>query len=356
MDGHLKKNRDFLNPAHGQPGARDYFLTDIVQCEEDGQVRKNGASPHSLNKIEKNIYTHGQQVPITLRKSKKREGKYEIIDGNHRFMAFQSLNEQYPDGIFNCIKSYVDEDLDTATSLEIQNYQLRSNEHEPSINNSDGDWARLIALNLKEARYGKDLSWEKYHDSPENFDKLYNILKDDWSEFSHAPSTLKSWIGKAVAIAPGNKFKSDQMKTLARQLGRSSVTKWSGTKAGLDSKHRWLGCFGDQKHIYPNVAGHGVREMISNKGVEITYLLNCADLCGKSHEDVDAWRRNMTQAINDLNKGLMELGLIRPMINEVIFAGQKVGENSEQGFLRVKKKSNGDFDVNSIPTNGWSEK
>ena len=319
----------------------------VITSDLEGQVRKNGLQSSNVMDLVDSIRALGQRVPITV------DEEYVAVDGNHRLEAFRQLMQQEPDGDWDKIRVY----RRTFSSEEgKQQYQIKSNEHLPSKSNTENDLQDLVVKKLQKGGFG-NITWDNYNNDSTNFDTLTDKVKGHFSYIKMDRTQAKKLVRLAIMSAPGSKFKNHEMKDLVKRAGCSNVTRWNGTKSRQESNGWWLPACGDAAHVSPNLIGNSLNSKVNSESVKCTVLFNCSNLEGKTAADLDKWRKDRVADVNKYNNARGVLN--KKLIDEILFSPHKIESACEEkGFFKVKKKSNrtGDFDANSIPTNGWSEK
>jgi hypothetical protein len=319
----------------------------LVQSELEGQVRKNGICQSNVKEIMESIRHIDQQVPITVDKNDK------IVDGNHRFEAIRQLNLENPGGNFSKVIVYR---RDFESDAEKEDYQLTANDPLPAKKLSDKDYADRIVKGLQCGSY-YPITWDNYYDDISNYDTLVSLVKSRWKSLGISANKFPGLVKQAVNSAPGSKFRNHVIKELVRQAGCSNITRWNGTQSKQESNGWWLHACGDATYVSPNLIGNSLNTKVNSESVKCTVLFNCSNLEGKTAADLDKWRKDRVADVNKYNNARGVLN--KKLIDEILFSPHKIESACEEkGFFKVKKKSNrtGDFDANSIPTNGWSEK
>ena len=332
---------------------RNWFRdnTELVSVENisisdmEGQVRKGGICASHVQKLMEDIKMRGQLVPITID-----DEDFSVIEGNHRFEAFNQLSQKKPGGDWDKIRVH----RRTFNSPEErQKYQLQANDAPPRKGSTDEDYVDLIVKNLQDGVYG-DITWDSYYDDSANYDLLVASVKNKFSGLSVNANTVKRFVRTAVQSAPGSKFRNHMMSDLVKAAGCSKDTKWNGVKAKEESNGWWLTTCGQSGHIFPQLAGNSLNRKINNSNINNSVVFNCSNLEGMSAAKLDKWRRDRVVDVNKINNANKILKA--KLIDEILFSPHKIEDGCvENGFFKVKKKSNrvGDFDPDSIPTSGW---
>ena len=317
-------------------------ISHISVSDLDGQIRKNGILESHVKKLADDIEERGRLlVPITVD-----ENTMTVVEGNHRFEAYKLLNER-DQGKW----SQIDTRLRVFSSVQERRlYQLQANDKPPSKGSSDADYVDIIVKDLHGDLCG-GITWENYSDDSSNYQSLVDLYKSRWRKLSVNANKIKGFITQAVNSAPGGKLKYTMMKDEVRALSCWSGTKWKGNNARENSNGWGLLTCGQLKHIMPNLVGNAFKRKLNAGNLKIVTLANCSELQGKSPADVSDWRVDFVEKANAINNSGM---LKTRLIDEIVFSPHKIEEGcAENGFFRVKRKSNGDFDSDSIPTSGW---
>jgi ParB-like chromosome segregation protein Spo0J len=80
----VKKNHNSLKNKHQ---LKEIEVSKCLLLERNPQY----LTPHQMDALKKSIERDGFVAPILIRISNKHKGKYEVVSGNHRFMAAQEL-------------------------------------------------------------------------------------------------------------------------------------------------------------------------------------------------------------------------------------------------------------------------
>ncbi len=314
-------------------------ITHISVSDMDGQIRKNGIQESHVKALAEDIELRGRLlVPITVDKN-----TMTVVEGNHRYEAFRLLNEREK-GKWG----QIDTRLRTFFSdQEKRAYQLEANDDPPRKGSTPDDYIDLIVKDLHNNRCN-GITWDNYNNDSSNHQALVDLYKSRWDKLSIHANTIKKYVRLAARAAPGSKFKYRMMNDETQALSCWSGSKWKSKK----ETNGWgLLTIGQHKHIMPNLVGNAFKKKLKSPNKKITVLANCAELDGKSGADLDNWRVTLVESINSINNaGLLNMKLY----DELIFSPHKIEDDCvENGFFRVKKKSNGDFDPDCIPTSGW---
>lgn len=320
-------------------------VENVTTSDLEGQVRKNGIQSSYVDRLVESIRLHGQCVPITV------DEDYVIVDGNHRLAAFRELMKgKNEEGDWDRIRVFRHS---FSSEEEKQQYQLTNNDHLPNKESTEDDYVDLIVKKLQNGGFN-NINWDNYYDDATNFASVSAATKKNFSCVKMGIKTAEKLVRKAVSSAPGSKFKNHMMSELVVTVGCSDETDWNGTKSKQESNGWWLLTIGNKAHIYPQLAGNALNQKIKNDNINNTVIFNCSNLEGMTGAKLDQWRKDMVAEVNKLNNANKVLK--KKLIDEILFSPHKVeGVCKENGIFKVKKKSNrtGDFDADSIPTNGW---
>jgi len=179
-------------------------------------------------------------------------------------------------------------------------------------------------------------------------------VKNRFSGLNVNANRVKKFVRRAIQSAPGSKFKNHMMSDLVRAAGCSKDTKWNGVRAKEESNGWWLTTCGQSGHIFPQLAGNSLNRKINNDNINNSVIFNCSNLEGMNGAKLDKWRKDRVADVNKINNANKILKA--KLIDEILFSPHKLEDGcAENGFFKVKKKSNrtGDFDSSSIPTSGW---
>ena len=111
---------------------------------------------------------------------------------------------------------------------------------------------------------------------------------------------------------------------------------------------------GQLSHVFPNLTGNTFKKKSEQSNVKAATVIFQSNVSGLDGRNLDKFRRQMVEKINTANKSWL-LNPKAKLVDEVFIAPQKLrdGKENTEKFFRVKRKSNGEFDTDSIPTGGW---
>jgi len=324
---------------------KNYLVESLTVVDDEGQVRAGGIVSSHVEALVEDILQRGQLCPITI------DDKNLVVEGNHRVKAVETLSQRFPSNPrWKSIKAYKRSFKDEA---ERRSYQLECNAHVPAKASTNADYAQDIHASLKSGII-PGLAWNCFNDDSKNFDKLVDYIQCAYKKYGVGKASAKAIAKIAASDAPNGKVKNYTKDELVKEFDRSNCIGWAGKKSGDDSNGVATYAVGNQSHIFPNLTGNSFKKKTGNDRMETATVIWQSNTFGIDGKDLDKFRRDVVNNINEANKSW----LLKPsakLIDEVFIAPQKLRDGKENGkkFFRVKKKSNGEFDSSSIPTDGW---
>ena len=136
--------------------------------EASSQVRQGGIDNQHLSELQDSLVRIGQEVPITVEitglKNEKGQTIYRLIDGGHRYLAFQNLRKKNKNDLrWTMIRAYITE---FNNEYERNQYQYHANEHTlPAKSNSNDDVALWLNYLITTGFPGAPPKLQKLKDS-----------------------------------------------------------------------------------------------------------------------------------------------------------------------------------------------
>ena len=335
--------------------------TTIVADMTYSQVRLKGIEQRNYKQIlldlkyyiEKGDDPANEFPPIIVFKNK--DDKLEVIDGNHRLKAF--LEEKV-------VEIRVTEEVFSHEHEKIKT-QVANNLHPTAT--SLNKKSRIHALKSYMIALNKDKSIKKdsYEFPLKHFAK--KVKKDSDAAFSGATSIVQDMFNCNAALAKtyledsivftDPKQRSWERKELLCDEGANStyaIEKPSTKKP--DNGYVVIPVF-HSAYLWNNAIGTAYKAKTIYK---CKVILRIADDGRADH--LDTFRKTIVSEAQKINNsGILRRG--RALFDEIQFAPQKTGyENEtlkEEGFFSVpdrnelEKGSRADFDISSIPNDGW---
>ncbi len=322
------------------------------------QVRQSGLDNAHVAELIESIFTHGQQVPVTVEDVGKRPDgttQYRLVDGEHRYRAFRKLKEQTKkkDARWLHIRACVQSFKDGWSRLS---YQSKCNNHGlPTKDNSNSDAAMMLGHVVQGNIPGLPASLQS--------------LKGSQSRYLSSPDAYLKQLQQALkTLYPDMSAK--KRKTISTKFVKSipgKLRNYSATDA-KDEFSAWASAMG--MFLTPPVHVHTVKNhnYIDWQLVARTYatkddakgkcenivIMYWSDTEGRDHSNLDAHRKEMIKKINKRNSSCMLKKGYR-LVDRLFVAPQKQNSsNDEKGFYEVKMDQNGNFPSTAVPTSGWN--
>lgn len=340
LNAHLR-----ADPLWEDNHVKNYLVESLTIADDDGQVRAGGIISNHVDSLVEDILQRGQLCPITI------DEDGNVVEGNHRLKAMQALSRLYPKNPrWKTIKAY---QRSFESEAERRNYQLESNAHIPAKASSSEDYAQTVNSDLKEGNI-PDMTWESFNDDSGNFDKLVDYVHNTYKHLGVAKNSAKAIAKIAASDTPNGKVKNFTKAELIKEFDVSNNIYWSGKKSGDHSNGVTTYALGSKSHVFPNLTGNSFNTKTVDNRKETATVVWQSNTFGISGADLDKYRKDVVTSINKANKSWL-LSPNAKLVDEVFIAPQKLREGKEDPnqFFQVKKRSNGDFDESSIPTNGW---
>ena len=144
---------------------------DIVSIVDDGgQVRQGGTQNGHIGDLKDSIFKSSQKVPITVLADPTPEGKYEVVEGNHRLKALRALMSENPlSKSFGLVWIHKKKFRDEAERVK---YQLQCNDHLPVKKSSKEDLTLALKNRLKTKHGCNGITWANFNLDNTNTVKL----------------------------------------------------------------------------------------------------------------------------------------------------------------------------------------
>jgi len=319
------------------------------------QVRQGGLDNSHVNELIESIFSHGQQVPVTIEevgKTDKGTTQYRLVDGEHRYRAFCKLAKANPkDMRWSNIRAYVrkfNSDYDRLA------YQGKQNEHGlPSKPNSTSDATLMLShvvdgnisglppslLRLAGSKGRNVTSPEKY------FVELQNALKILYPEMG--AKKRKAVASKFVKDIPG------KLRNYNASITVDEFNYWASDAGVLVPENAVIHSVKSHNYIdWQLLARLFVSKDDTNNGCENIVVMYWSDTQGKNHDNLDDHRVKMIKLINKRNRSsLLKKG--RRLVDRVFIAPQKQNSAAdEHGFYELVINGNGNFPARP-PKSGW---
>jgi len=319
------------------------------------QVRQAGLDNNHVNELIESIFTHGQQVPVTLEDVGKRPDgttQYRLVDGEHRYRAYMKLKEANPqDNRWKSIRAYTKCFNDDWDRLQ---YQSKSNHHGlPAKSNSNSDASLMLSHVVDGNIPGLPASVQKLagsrsrnSTSPKKYLKeLQGALKILYPDMS--AKRCKSIATAFVKSIPG------KLKSYSANIVKTDFDDWAGDASVALSGDDVIQTVKNHNYIdWQLIARQFASKSDTNNKCNNVTLMFWADIAGKDHDALDKHRTDMITLINKRNaSSILKKG--RRLTDRLFIAPQKQNSShNENGFYEVVMDSNGNFPA-AAPTTGW---
>lgn len=324
---------------------KQYHTSVLTIADDSGQVRAAGIVASHVEDLAEDLLQRGQLCPITI------DQNNVIVEGNHRYKAVETLASRYPNNPrWGMIKAYKKTFKDESERRE---YQLECNAHPPAKASTNDDYAQSVNTDLKQGNI-KDIDWKSFNDDSDNFEKLVDYICKTYGHLGVPRNSAKAIARIAVSEAPNSKLKNYTKNEVIRGFDSLNNIGWSGKKSGDESNDLVVYATGNKSHVFPNLTGNSFKKKTNNDQLQVASIIWQSNTFGVQGKDLDTYREDMVKSINVANKSEL-LKCSSKLVDELYIAPQKLrkGKEDPKKFFRVKKKSNGMFDVSSIPKNGW---
>ena len=333
------------DPMWEDSHTKNYSVSSLTVADDEGQVRAGGIVSSHVDALVEDILQRGLICPITI------DNDNVVVEGNHRVKAYEALARQNPDNPrWKLIRAF---QRPFKTEAERRSYQLECNSHAPAKASTNEDYGQVVNNDLK-AGVIPGMSWASFNDDADNFNKLVDYIHSAYKQYGKSKNSAKAIAKIAASAAPNGKVKNYTKDELVKEFDLSNCIGWAGKKSGHDSNGVAIYAVGNSSHVFPNLTGNSFKKKTDDKRMSAGAVLWQSNTFGETGAGLDTWRQGVVDSINEANKSW----LLKPdakLVDEVFIAPQKLREGREDGkkFFRVKKKSNGEFDSSSIPTDGW---
>jgi len=344
----LQKLNSFLraDPLWEDENVKGVFINELKIADDAGQVRNGGIISNHVETLAEDILQRGHLCPVTI------DDDGVVVDGNHRLMAYQLLADRYPaNPKWRRIRAYR---RSFESDAEKRAYQLENNSHVPARTSTNEDYGQVVNADLKSGMV-PGLSWGTFNDDSENFDNLVKYVHAAYKDFGIGKAKAKTIAKLAASEAPNGKVKNYTKNELIKEFDASNCIGWAGKKSGDDANGVATYAIGNQSHVFPNLTGNSFKKKTGDDRLQTAAVIWQSNTFGIEGKSLDKFRRDLVENINKANKSWLLKDKAK-LVDEVFVAPQKLREGKENGkkFFRVRKKSNGEFDLESIPTGGWS--
>jgi len=319
------------------------------------QVRQAGLDNSHVNELIESIFTHGQQVPVTLEDVGTRPDgstQYRLVDGEHRYRAFMKLKEANPkDARWKHIRAYTKAFSDDWERLQ---YQSKSNHHGlPAKSNANSDAALMLSHVVDGSIPGLPASLQKLagsrgknSTSPKAYLKELQVaLKTLYPDMS--AKRRKSIAGAFVKSIPG------KLRGYSANIAKSDFDDWAGDVNLPLTAENVTHTVKNHNYIdWQLIARLFSAKDDSNNKNDNVVIMFWSDIAGKDHDALDEHRTQMINRINKRNaSSLLKKG--RRLADRLFVAPQKQNSShDEYGFYEVTMDQNGNFPT-GVPTTGW---
>ena len=322
------------------------------------QVRQAGLDNGHVAALIESIFTHGQQVPVTLEDVGKRPDgttQYRLVDGEHRYRAFMKLKLAKPkDSRWKNIKACVKSFGDDWKRLE---YQAQSNHHGlPAKSNANGDATLMLSHVVDGNVPGLPASLQKLAGSRgRNASSPEAYLKDLQVALKTLYPDMPAKRCKAIATAfvksiPG------KLKNYSASIVKDDFGVWSREAKLSLTDDDVIQTVKNHNYIdWQLVARLFASKSDTNNKCNNVTLMFWADIAGKDHDALDMHRIDMITLINKRNaSSILKKG--RRLTDRLFIAPQKQNSSSDEyGFYEMKVDQNGNFPT-GVPKTGWDSR
>jgi len=340
LNAHLR-----ADPLWEDGNVKNYLVKSLTIVDDDGQVRAGGIVSSHVEALCEDILQRGQLCPITI------DENNVVVEGNHRVKAVQALSRRHPaNPRWQRVRAY---QRSFKNEAERRAYQLECNAHVPAKASTSADYAQVVRADL-EAGMVPGIVWRSFNDDSKNFTGLVDYVRDAYKKYGIGKAKAKAIAKIAASDAPNAKVKNYTKEELIREFDESNCIDWSGKKSGDDSNGVSIYAVGNLSHVFPNLTGNSFKKKTGNDQLETAAVIWQSNTFGIQGKDLDKFRHELVERVNKANKSWLLKDKAK-LVDEVFVAPQKLREGKEntKKFYRVRKKSNGEFDVSSIPTSGW---
>lgn len=334
------------DPDWEDKNIRSILVSDLNIVEDGGQVRAGGIVSGHIADLANDISARGLECPITI------DMDGNVIEGNHRVKAHQTLARKYPKAArWKKIRAWK---TSFSSNADKRAYQLKCNSHPPAKASTNDDYAQAVMEDLKAGNV-PGMSWSDFNDKMDNFANLVNYTTDQYRALGVVGSKATAIAKIAVTTAPNGKLQNYTKDEILSSFRSNNTIGWSGKKPGEDSNGYSVYPIGSDSHIFPNLTGNTFNKKTANRNqVSTVAVIWESNTFGKDGKKIDDYRRAIVNKINEAN-GSWLLAEGSDLVDEVFIAPQKLrgSKESQDNFFQVKKNLNGRYDVDSIPRSGW---
>ncbi len=339
------------------------------------QVRQAGLITAHVKMVAASIYRKGQQVPVTLEEIPEDERKtchqYRLVDGNHRFLGLKHLAEAYPND--KSVPVLVDAIIMTFSSdAERLEYQTIANSRDLPFRISNINDALVVLKKLldpaaeMELKEGVSLVYKEIKtlrsasnrkktlsDNSKNLweKSMRSVIDSYWPHFTEKDKlkVIKSFENKL----PCN-YHNYTPPMVTKEFKKWAVMAEEVVEKEKAKSGNFEGC--RQYNLTKTSSVGALAAVFSNKTLTnnnsvVTLWANNPH--GYNDARLDLERKNeVGNIVNWNNSKILKRNV--ELVDEIYIAPQKKTKGvQEVGFFKVPKNSDGSFNVDAIPTDGW---
>jgi hypothetical protein len=268
-------------------------LSNINDPTQDSQYRVSSHSQEHVNRLMADISQNGLQKPIAL----ERDGgtsNFNIIDGNHRFFAFDLLSKENKK--FLTIPAV---EMSFASDYDRELYQFSTNEHSPVKNNDKETFAKFVRNVVYVHKYfGPSPSYSDY-------DKIVAWAKKKAPTHHHLTihSVVKKVLeGSSTVSSKGTKNYIKGSGELINKIKNAFGNKWLGSSVKSVS-NGWLVQVISQDSDATIKPGTALQQK-SNHGAKALGVIYVGKIEGKNDQEIDRLRIKWLERLNSFNNFL----------------------------------------------------
>jgi hypothetical protein len=325
------------DPAWDTKNCTHVPLEVVSIVDDGGQVRQGGTQNSHIAALKESIFDSSQKVPITVLADPTPEGKWEVVEGNHRLKALRALKSENPlSKSFGLVWIHKKKFTDEAERVK---YQLQCNDHLPAKSSSHDDYALALYNQLNRNEGCDGITWKNFNSCDKNTAKLVDWMKEKWGLNKN---TGKAVVKAKLAHAPGSKLINYSKDEVINLFGQYNSFGWSGKE-----KEKCNGyvvyAVGRASHIFPNATGNSFkRKTDDGRNTETIVVGWMSNTVGQYNEKLKAYRKAIVDKANHANASwLLAAGVT--VIDEIVFVPQTTTEKKKNKLLTCVKDSNGAF-------------